>query len=322
MRLRLADGSEPAPASSAGRGAPVVRALVLLAGSVRANAMRRMTGRPGLRMPVSAGRTVLDCWREQAMALAESAGIANLPVRVVIDQDATIHPERLSVGPVSLSIEQDPADLRGTGGLLRDIACEYGDDDHLLVAHGAQLLFEPLSSLTQRLSSRGADVAIMTCPNGTPAGLMLIRCGAVKGINGVGFVDLNEQALPDIAKNQDVRVVPHDGQGGRSLRTLAGYLGALRDYHERSAGMGAAVEPFAERWRSSFGIVEAGAEVAPDVVLHESVVLDGARIGPGAVVVRSVVCGGVQVEPGAEVIDRVLGPGSGPLPKKLARRKG
>ncbi|MEM6749453.1 MAG: hypothetical protein AAGA57_00860 [Planctomycetota bacterium] len=319
MRLRLTDEvSGAAP----GSGVSVARALVLLAGSVRANAMRRMTGRPGLRMPVSDGRTVLDCWREQAMALAESGGIAKLPVRVVIDQDATIHPERLSVGPVSLSIEQDPADLRGTGGLLRDIANEYGDDDRLLVAHAAQLLFEPLSSLTQRLAAPGADVSIMTTPEGVPAGLMLIRCGALKDINPVGFVDLNEQALPEIAKHHDVRVVRHGGPGGRSLRTLSGYLGALRDYHERSAGLGADPSPYAERWRPSFGIVEAGGEVGDGVVLHDAVVLDGARIGEGAVVVRSVVCGGVEVEKGAEVIDRVLGPGSGPLPKKVAKRKG
>ena len=47
-----------------------LRAVVLLAGSVRANQLRKATGRSALEMPVGSNRSVLDCWREQLVTMA------------------------------------------------------------------------------------------------------------------------------------------------------------------------------------------------------------------------------------------------------------
>ena len=214
-----------------------LRAVVLLAGSVRANHLRKVTNRRALQMPIAQDQTVFDCWREQLTTMAERLGVSALPVRVMIDQASRVDTVSRSHGPIELTVEPDPLDLRGTGGLLSDIAREYGDDDLLLVGHASQLLFEPLAALTAAIASSSRDVSMICSQDGTPSGLMLIRCGCLRSINPVGYIDLNEQAMPAIACDHDVRVVRYERPVTRSLRTLRGYIHALRRFHcEHHAG--------------------------------------------------------------------------------------
>ncbi|MEE9403492.1 MAG: hypothetical protein V3V20_01250 [Algisphaera sp.] len=281
-----------------------LRAVVLLAGSVRANHLRKATGRRALQMPVSEGRTVYDCWREQLTTMAEQLGVRTLPVRVMVDQASMEDTSSLAHGPLKLSVEADPLDFRGTGGLLSDIARGYDDEDLLLVGHASQLLFEPLATLIAAIASSGDDVSMVCSRDGTPSGLMLIRCGCLRAINRVGYIDLNEQAMPEIAAEHDVRIVRYERPVTRSLRTLGGYVHALRRYHRaHQAPSTVAVED----WESAFGVVEAGAQVDPSVILHDSVVLEGGRVEAGAVLVRSIVCAGAVVRARASVSDTVLG---------------
>jgi len=137
-----------------------LRAVVLLAGSVRANHLRKLTNRRALHMPIAQGQTVLDCWREQLTSMAERLGVSALPVRVMVDQATGENTASRSHGPIELTVEPDPLDLRGTGGLLSDIAREYDDDDLLLIGHASQLLFEPLAALTAAIASSSRDVSI------------------------------------------------------------------------------------------------------------------------------------------------------------------
>ncbi|MBB6430459.1 hypothetical protein [Algisphaera agarilytica] len=283
-----------------------LRAVVLLAGSVRANQLRKATGRSALEMPVGSNRSVLDCWREQLVTMAEQLGIANLPVRVMVDQASGMTPGVTQHGPVQLSIEIDPGEFRGTGGLLSDIAREYRDDDLILVTHASQLLFEPLAELSGAMAEVHADVSMICSANGTPSGLMLMRCGCLRDINPVGFVDLNEQALPSIAESHDVRVVRYDQPTSRSLRTLPAYLETLREYHRRQAGPNDN-SPHREDWEKTFGIVEPGARVHETAIIHDSVILSGARVEAHAVLVRSVVCPGVLVARDQSEVDCVVG---------------
>jgi NDP-sugar pyrophosphorylase family protein len=88
------------------------------------------------------------------------------------------------------------------------------------------------------------------------------------------------------------------------MRTLGEYVRALRALH---AGL-EADDPLEETWRPAFRIVEHGAEVAPDAVVHDSVVFAGGRVESGAVVVRSVVGPGGAVGARRRVVDRVVGP--------------
>src|SRR5690606_20299334 len=98
---------------------------------------------------------------------------------------------------------RDPVEYRGIGGVLRDLAGDYHRDDYILVANAAQLLLSPLSELATLLAESDADgpadVSLISHRDGTPSGLMLIRCGSLWCIPQVGYVDMKEQALPMIA---------------------------------------------------------------------------------------------------------------------------
>ena len=281
-----------------------LRAVVLLAGSVRANHLRKQTGRRALEMPVTDRHTVFDGWREQLLALAERLGVDRLPVRVMVDQASRTDTLSRSHGPIELTIESDPLDFRGTGGLLSDIAADYDDDDLLLVGHASQVLFEPLTVLAATVAGSSDDVALVCGRDGTPGGLMLVRCGCLRSVNRVGYIDLNEQALPAIAGTHDVRVVRYDRPVTRSVRTLHGYVAALRQFHLDQCPPADANRP--EVWQSSFAIVEPGAKVHPTALLHDTVVLDGGRVEADAVVVRSVVCRDGVVPIAGNATDRVV----------------
>ena len=139
-------------------------------------------------------------------------------------------------------------------------------------------------------------------------GLTLVRCGCLRGISPVGFVDFKEQALPAIAASHRVRVVHRPGLTGLSVRTAAGYLAAVRHEHLAIKGDAPTGHPFEEDHASAFGLAEAGANVHPSAWLHGSVVLRGGQVGRGVVLVRSVVCPGGHVHEGQVVCDQVVAP--------------
>lgn len=314
MNWQIAEqGLEQEKQTVARRPLSDLKAVVLLAGDVRRNTLREMTGRTSPSLPVGANRTVLDCWREQLITLAETLGIEQLPVRVLISRNSGLTPRTERFGPVLMSIEYDPSSFRGTAGLLSDIAKAYDDDDQLLVTSAGQILFEPLIRIAMDMYAAGGDFALGADPGGVPSGLMLFRCGCMRSINPVGFCDLNEQALPDLAKSHAVRIARFASPAAMSVRTLASYLGALRAYHRHASGRHDLDQPYEEQWHPTFGIIEPGASVGRDVIVHDSVVLAGARVEPGAVLVRSVVCPGAVVRRDEHVVDHVVA-GNGGVP--------
>ncbi|MEM1097521.1 MAG: hypothetical protein AAGH92_01910 [Planctomycetota bacterium] len=280
--------------------------VVILAGSVRANQLRRATGRSPLEMPIASSRTVMHEWCDRLADTAEAAGIAELPVRIMVDQAASPDFATDDHGPLRLRVERDPSSYRGTAGLLHDLAREYPDDAKLLVLHASQLPFASLGHALGYEHANSADVTIVADPQGSPSGIMLLRCGCLRDINTVGFVDLNEQALPNIAEKYDVRVHRTAQPVTRSLRTLSGYLETLRLFHHQRTGRLVHDGPFAEDWQASFQVLEGGSFINDRAVIHDSVVLAGARVEADAVIVRSVVCPGAVVGKGEHRVDRVV----------------
>ena len=63
--------------------------------------------------------------------------------------------------------------------------------------------------------------------DGTPSGLMLVSCRALRLIPARGFVDMKEQALPLIAAKYDVRVMHRRRPTGLPVRSLTDYIQAL-----------------------------------------------------------------------------------------------
>lgn len=295
-----------------------LRGLVLLAGSVRQGQLGAAIGRPVCDLPLEEGVSILEFWRREAAGLADGTSTGTLPIRVMLDRASPDPVGVMSVrgagGPsdvpdlVPVSVERDPFEYRGTGGVLRDLAVGYSDDDLLLVANASQVLTEPFAELAEELGSLGGDVGFVSHLDGTPSGIFLVRCGVVRGLPAAGFVDLKEQALPLIARTHSVRVLERRRPAALPTRTVAEYIAALRSHHARLAGIAvhADGDPYAEDWDNRFAIAEAGAVLHPEARVHDSVVLRGGKVDAGAVVVQSLVCGGVEVRRGDMVADSVL----------------
>jgi len=303
-----------------------LRALVLLGGSVRPNSLTSSIGRSVLDLPLEQSATLLDHWVAHAQEVARSAGLTNLPVRVMVNRNS---PEPSLLTPVpadqnntgaspasapaasceryrTVRVERDLSEYRGTGGVLGDLAIDYADDDLILVANAAQVLMDPLPAIAAALAETRGDVGLVSHADGTPSGVMLITCGALRLIPKSGFVDMKEQALPSIASRFDVTVVHRRRPTGLPVRSLADYVGALRHLHRRKSGKSAVSDPMAEDWRPSFAIIEPGAAVDPAARVHDSVVLRGGRVETGAVLVRSVVCPGGTVRRDRSAVDQFV----------------
>lgn len=289
-----------------------LRAVALLGGQLRPSPLMQAIERSVLDLPVLHDRTLLNHWLVEIAELGLHAGLEKLPTRLLVSQGSEeIHSASESQ---TLTIERDASALRGTGGVLADLARGYEPEDFILVANAAQLLLEPLTSLVVALDFKRSDLALISHLDGTPGGLMLIRCGVLKPIKSVGYIDMKEQALPRIARQFDVRVVQCRRPTGLPLRTTSDYIGAMRHWHRgigvRPGSRRGQLDPLAEDFSVGFSIVETGASVDPSAYLHDSVVLKGARVEANAAVVRSLVGPRAVVRHDTRVIDEGVGGGS------------
>lgn len=287
------------------QGALRIEALVLLAGCVRSE-LAESAGRSRLDLPLDVNETVLNHWQRHIADWTGDEPQSRCPVRVLVPQASASPLSGQGMQESSLRIEYDPQDCRGTGGLLHDLAAGYEDDQWLLVATASQVLLEPLATLVNRLRSIDGDVRLMAHGDGTPVGLMLIRCGCLRVIEPIGFVDLKEQSLPRIARTHRVNLVMNAQPTGLPITTRRDYIRAVRWHHLRRGSPAMVPNPFTEDWRSAFQTIEAGANVDPSVRLHDSIVLRGARVARDVTLVRSIVCPGASVSRGQVLIDQLV----------------
>lgn len=289
-----------------------LRAMVLLAGSVSPGRLLQRIGRSLFELPLEKGYTILDGWRRQVADMVGVFGLGTLPVRVLIDRGSPepAAPANAADGPAPVTIERDPQELRGTGGVLRDISVGYEDDDVLVVANAAAVPMMPLHEVVDSLLRARGDVAIVSHEDGTPSGIMVLRCGVLRLLPEVGFVDLKEQGLSSIAAAHRVNVVSYSRPTSVPIRTTSAYIAALRSYHRRLRGEEDSSDPYAEDWQPAFTIIEEGASAAGGARFHDAVVLTGGRVEAGAVVVQSVVCPGGVVRRGATVVDELVSRGA------------
>ncbi len=298
--------SERTPRISSGAAVDLgrLRAVILLGGSVRPTPLTSHIGRAVLDLPLDDRRTLLHGWLGQVRELGSKIGLGELPVRVLVNR-GTSDPASGNGGSwPELRVERDFAEYRGTGGVLGDVAWDYRDDDLILVANASQLLLDPLHRLAVAMAETRGQVCLVGHQDGTPSGLMLLTCGALRMIPGTGFVDMKEQAMPAIASNYEVTVVQRRRPTGLPIRTLAEYITALRHEHRGRLGSRAGGDPLDESWQPAFSLVEAGATVEGGARVHDSVVLSGATVESGAVLVRSVACSGCRVRHDATAVDQ------------------
>jgi len=289
-----------------------LRAVVLLAGSVRQGRLGSMIGRPVFDLPLGNGYSIMDDWRRESEVLAGMVAGGRLSVRVMIDRATSQPPLARASLPgdaVQIQIERDPLEYRGTGGVLRDVGAVYAEDDYLLVANAAQVLMEPLADLAVALSAICGDVAIVSHRDGTPSGMFLVRCGVLRELPETGFVDMKEQALPAIAAHHQVAVIERDRPSAMPVLSLRDYVTAVRCHQQRMAGATIPDGPFAEDWECAFSIVEPGANVHASARLHDSVVLCDGCVEADTVLAHSVVCPGGVLRRGQMAIDALIAPG-------------
>src|SRR5687768_12888624 len=153
---------DPAGQLPAGRLSRL-RALVLLSGVVRTKSWIADIGRSVLDLPIDSSRTLLGHWLEHAGRLATVPGVGRLAMEVLVDRlspmpdSGRLREKAVRSGVKELLVERDPADYRGTGGVLRDLALRYDDDDYLLVATGAQVLFGSLEEVVVTAAGRSSE---------------------------------------------------------------------------------------------------------------------------------------------------------------------
>ena len=119
-------------------------------------------------------------WCDEGVTLLRGLTIPRLQIRLIIDQGSVAPSLTMRNPSVSLSVERDPLEYRGSGGVLRDVTAGYDDSDYLLVANAAQIVVENLLSVTSALIERDADIALVSHSDGSPGGFMLARCGAAR----------------------------------------------------------------------------------------------------------------------------------------------
>lgn len=277
-----------------------VRALVLLSGGVRKTELAAGLERSLLDLPLPGGKTILGAWLEHAQQLGSACS-----VRVLVSQGLAL-PERAPGGALAdVTIAHDKGEFRGTGGVLRDAAEEFDDDDWLLVAAGNQVLQRSLGSLVADLTSLESPVALLSESDGTSVGVELVQCRALREIRPKGYIDLKEQALPQIAAQFGVRVARSTTRAAYAIRTLDQYVRAVRTLSQ-SDRCTLDEDVFAEEWSPTFSLVQEGARVAQGAMVHDAIVMQGATVEAGAVLVRSLVCPGASVLRGAMVADTVV----------------
>jgi N-acetylglucosaminyldiphosphoundecaprenol N-acetyl-beta-D-mannosaminyltransferase len=297
-----------APLHRDGTSLSRLKGIVLLGGHVRSTPLGESIGRSLLDLPLDENGSVLNHWLNHAAELAKVVGLEKLPVRVMVDRNS---PEPISAAVKyygSFRVERDQSEYRGSGGVLGDLANQYQDDDLILVANAAQILLDPLVALTTTLDQRHGDIALVSHRDGTPSGIMLINCKALRLIPATGFIDMKEQALPAIAQKYAVEVLHRRRPTGLPIRSVTDYISAMRVYHMRREGKIALADPLAEDWQPSFGIVEEGAVVDPSARIHDSVVLRGGVVEAGAVLVRSFVCPSGLVRKDRTLVDEFVQP--------------
>ncbi|MEX0885163.1 MAG: hypothetical protein WD009_01870, partial [Phycisphaeraceae bacterium] len=220
-----------------------IRAVILLAGSLRPRRLTRLTHRAIPELPVDDRRCILKIWQDQlANLLAARAGVgehdeAAIDTRVLVNAGAPCPGTDVLAPAPRFDVERDPGEFRGTGGLLRDVAEAYDDDDHLLVATASRVAFDPLAALVARLLDHDADVRVLAHPDGSPMEVYVVRCAALRQIPRLGYVDFKEQALPRIVERHRVAVIRRPRALTPPVRTLGGYIKALRMVHCRRLAM-------------------------------------------------------------------------------------
>jgi len=290
---------------------PRVRVVVVLAGSVGGRDNSPANGRGVLALPLDGERDVLDEWLARLAEFARDTDASDLDVRIATGRQTAFQDlgSRAKLDRLRVSIVPDRAEFRGTAGTLRDVTADLDPADGVLVAVASHVPQVALSHAIDALQGADEGVCIAQSRRSDVAGLFLLRRERLLSVPEVGFFDLKEQLRLAGQHTGALHAARLPAGSFVPVRTRDEYLSAVRMVAKSARDSDSPVhrrDAFAERWQTSFAIVERGARVAPTAVLQDCVVLEGAVIEAGATVVHSVVCKGGFVERGRVVVDSII----------------
>jgi len=290
---------------------PGLDACILLAGGLVPSPLVKMTHRLTLELWLSAHETVFGRWCDVLADLADHAQIPMPTIRVVHSGPPYEPSYRLADERFEIQTMTEPDSYRGPAGVLRDVVRKDPPDSTILVAEAARYIAGGLEHLYEDWMRLKPDVLVAKHPDGSPAGLMILRASALELVQDSGFMDIKEQWLPKCVE-AGLEVWTSETRHFRPypLRTLEQYLSASA----ASVGFSCPIEetgpvlgplkPLPRQLEKSR--IADDAKVAQDAVVADAIIMPGAKVGTGAIVVRSLVCPGAVVPPGAEVVDMVV----------------
>ncbi len=282
-----------------------ISAAVLLAGGLRASPIATDLARSVLDLHLTPRHTGLELWLARIADLAPRLA-PGFRVRVIHGGNGVVPQEPATIPDgLALSIEAHRGNFRGPAGIARDAAAYEDPDATLLIAEAARYCGSDLAPLLQRHAQRQAEITVATNPDGSPAGIYLVRAGTLAIVPEIGFTDLKEQWLSKAKeKGYAVWCDTLREPGALLLRTREDCLAAAR----AAAGLPARVRKHpilgdSATLEEGVSVIATGASIGEGAIVRDSIVCEGAEVGSNAVVVRSVLGPGARVEPGGHVVD-------------------
>ena len=284
-----------------------LKTCIFLDGSARRRSFVDAIDRSLFNLPLNNQTQIITPWMSNLESVATEIGRSSFPVRIVVDEITPPPEVSRTSDTLSVAIETDPSNWRGSAGVLHDVTRGDDKEDFALVISGVQVLLSPLWNLIEEMAEADADITLLADPDGSSVGITLIRCGCLRDIAPIGFIDFKEQALPRLAARHVVRVVQARKPTAMPVRSRETYIAALRHWHQQHSRNELSSSGRVEDCWPAFSVVEQGAVIGSDVELLDSVVLSGAAIGSGTSVVQSVVCPGQRIGPNETVIRSLVG---------------
>jgi glycosyltransferase involved in cell wall biosynthesis len=306
------DADTAADTHPAAPALPNLTSCIVLAGGLRMPPLADEAQRHVLDLWLTPDETVLDRWLARTRAIETATG-RPLPVRVVHSPG---HFTADGGGHENVRIEHEPRPLRGPAGVLHDVCRTAPPDAHVLVVEAARFAEVSLVDALREHAERRADVTVVVNADETFAGAYVIRCGALREVPDIGFVDLREQWLGRMTQ-AGAEIIVHrlPGAGLLPLRTRRQFLHAACIAGDTKPALADDLEPrcavLPEGASVGATVVCPGAMIGPGATVIDSILMPGAVVHANALVVRSLVGANASVDAGVELIETVV---PGPVP--------
>lgn len=180
-----------------------IDAVIFLAGGLLPSPLELLLGHGALDIKARDGRTLLRRWLDLLGAHPPQAR----PARCIVACSTSMPRAAVAEarrGEIPVEIARDLTDSRGPAGALRDLSEHFPARATLLVIEASRWPACDLATLVREHHRRSAAVTVGRNPDGTPAGVYAIRRHALDLVPTLGYMDLKEQWLPAVVRQEEI----------------------------------------------------------------------------------------------------------------------